>query len=128
MPEYITECRKLYPEARFHLRNVFSEGIDGFYDVIVLSQVLNNRYQKSDNLQVMQRMLELAFAHSRVAVSIDMLSDYADAQRPELFYYSPGEMLKMAKGISRRVVLRHDYRPYEFCIQIFHDEVPGFIA
>jgi hypothetical protein len=127
VPEYVAECRRLFPKGRFETCNVLNSGIEGKYDTILLSQVLNNRYQHSDNLKVMKRMLELAYAHSRISVSVDMLSNYADAQKPDLFYYSPEEMLGLARTIGRRVILRHDYRPFEFCVQIFHDDVPGFL-
>ncbi len=127
VPEYIDQCRRIHPEARFSLRNVFVEGIEGTYDTIVMSQVLNNRYQKSDNMQVMQRALELAFEHTRVSVSVDMISTYVDFRNPDLFYYSPEEIFRIAKTISPRVLLRHDYRAFEFCIQLFHEGVEGYV-
>jgi len=127
VPEYVEQCRRLYPEANFERRNVFLDGIDGTYDTIVMSQVLNNRYRKSDNMQVMNHALELAFKHTSVSVSVDMISSYVDFQNPELFYYSPEEVLRMAKSIASRVLLRHDYRAFEFCIQLFHDDVEGYV-
>jgi len=127
VPEYITECRRNYPEAQFHLRNIFAEGIEGTYDTIVMSQVLNNRYQKSDNMQVMREALKLAFEHTRVAVAVDMLSTYVEFRNPEVFYYSPEEIFRVAKEIAPRVVLRHDYRAFEFCVQLYHPDVEGYI-
>lgn len=127
VPEYIEQCHRLFPEALFEQRNVFESGIDGIYDTVVMSQVLNNRYQRSDNMQVMKRALELAFAHTRVSVSVDMISSYVEFQNPELFYYSPEEIFRIAKGISSRVLLRHDYRAFEFCIQLFHEGVEGYV-
>ena len=127
MPEYIAESRRTYPQADFVLRNIFLEGIEGIYDTIVMSQVLNNRYKKSDNMQVMQRALELAFQHSRVSVAIDMLSTYVDFRNPDLYYYSPEEIFRVAKTISPRVVIRHDYRAFEFCVQLFHEDVEGYL-
>ncbi len=127
VPEYITECRHIYPESRFEVRNIFAEDIEGSFDTIVMSQVLNNRYQKSDNMQVMQRALELAFQHTRVSVSVDMLSTYVDFRNPELFYYSPEDIFKMAKAIAPRVLIRHDYRAFEFCVQLFHPEAEGYV-
>jgi tRNA G46 methylase TrmB len=127
VPEYVEECRRLYPEATFEKRNVFLNGINGTYDTIVMSQVLNNRYRKSDNMQVMKRALELAFEHTRVSVSVDMISSYVDFQNPELFYYSPEEIFRIAKTIAPRVLLRHDYRGFEFCIQLFHEGVEGYV-
>ena len=127
VPEYIDECRRVYPQAKFALRNVFIEGIEETYDTIVMSQVLNNRYQKSDNMRVMQRALELAFQHTRVSVSIDMLSTYVDFHNPDLFYYSPETIFHIARTISPRVLLRHDYRAFEFCIQLFHEGTEGYV-
>jgi ubiquinone/menaquinone biosynthesis C-methylase UbiE len=127
VPEYIDECRRRYPDAKFSLRNVFVEGIEGTYDTIVMSQVLNNRYQKSDNMQVMQRAMELAFEHTCVSVSVDMISTYVDFRNPDLFYYSPEEIFRIAKAISPRVLLRHDYRAFEFCVQLFHEGVEGYV-
>lgn len=127
VPEYVAECRRTHPEAEFVLRNIFAEGIDGTYDTIVMSQVLNNRYHNSDNMQVMRRALELSFAHTRVSVAIDMLSTYVDFRNPDLFYYSPEEIFRMAKEITPRVVLLHDYRAFEFCIQLYHADVEGFV-
>jgi hypothetical protein len=75
----------------------------------------------------MQRALELAFEHTRVSVSVDMLSTYVDFSNPDLFYYSPEEIFRTARRISSRVLLRHDYRAFEFCIQLFHEEVEGYI-
>jgi SAM-dependent methyltransferase len=127
VPEYIAECKRAYPEARFEVRNIFVDGIAGAYDTVVMSQVLNNRYQKSDNMQVMQRALELAFQHTRISVSIDMLSTYVDFRNPDLFYYSPEEIFRMAKAIAPRVAIRHDYRAFEFCVQLFHQEAEGYL-
>ena len=109
------------------MRNIFVDGIEGTYDTVVMSQVLNNRYQKSDNLQVMKRALELAFKQTRISVSVDMLSTYVDFRNPDLFYYPPEEIFTIAKAIAPRVSLRHDYRAFEFCLQLFHMEAEGYL-
>lgn len=127
VPEYVERCRQLFPESTFEYRNVFRDGIEGIYDTIVMSQVLNNRYQRSDNVQVMKRAIELSFEHTRISVSVDMISSYVDFQNPDLFYYSPEEVFRIAKNIASRVILRHDYRGFEFCIQLFHDGVEGYV-
>jgi SAM-dependent methyltransferase len=127
VPEYVDQCQRVFPDSRFEVRNIFLDGIDCIYDTVVMSQVLNNRYQKSDNMQVMQRALELAFQHTRKSVSVDMLSTYVDFRNPDLFYYSPEEVFRIAKAIAARVLIRHDYRAFEFCIQLFHLEAEGYV-
>ncbi len=127
LEDYITKCKQDYPEAHFFKRNIFEEGIDKIYDYIILSQVLNNKYIHSDNMSVMVETMKLAFDNSKLAVSIDMMSDYVDFKSEELYYYSPEKIFNEAKKITNRVVLRHDYRPYEFTIQLFHKEADGYV-
>ncbi len=127
VPEYVAECRKRHPEARFEVRNIFDEGIDGHYDHIFLCQVLNNRFVASDNLRVIQTAIALAFEHCRVCASIDMMSTYVDYRDEHLYYYSPEGVFAFAKRLTRRVALRHDYRGFEFCIQLFREGAPGYV-
>ena len=127
VPEYISECRRHFPEAAFELRNIFTDDINGAFDTVVMSQVLNNRYQKSDNMTVLERALNVAFLHTRVSVTVDMLSTYVDFRNPDLFYYSPEDVFRIAKAIAPRVVMRHDYRAFEFCVQLFHEEAEGYL-
>jgi SAM-dependent methyltransferase len=127
VPEYITECSRLYPETNFQLRNFLTEGIVGVHDSIVMSQVLNNRYRHSDNMDVMRTAISLTFEHTRISVSIDMMSSYVDFQDPALFYYVPETIFTFARTVTHRVTLRHDYRPFEFCVQLFHEDAPGYV-
>jgi 2-polyprenyl-3-methyl-5-hydroxy-6-metoxy-1,4-benzoquinol methylase len=118
--EYINYCKEHYKDASFECRNIFEDGIEGTYDTIVMSQVLNNRYSSSDNMEVMCNAIELAFKHTTHSVSIDMMSKYVDFENPELYYYQPEEVFKYAKKVTKKVRLLHEYRPFEFCIQLFH--------
>jgi formate-dependent phosphoribosylglycinamide formyltransferase (GAR transformylase)/SAM-dependent methyltransferase len=127
VPEYIHACRQSFPDADFFIRNIFNDGIEGTWDTIVMSQVLNNKYRFSDNMLVMKTAIELCFKHCRNSISIDMMSIFVDYQNPDLFYYNPADIFNIARSVARRVVIRHDYRPHEFCVQLFRDEAPDFI-
>jgi len=120
VPEYVDSCRRRYPAAAFLLRNALADGIEGIFDCVVMSQVLNNRYRKSDNTEIMQEAIGLALSHARRSVSVDMMSSFVDYENPDLFYYHPADILNFAKSLTPWVVLRHDYLPFEFCIQLFH--------
>ena len=127
VPEYIEICKTRFPRGEFAVRNVFFDGIQGVYDTIVMSQVLNNRYEQSSNVDVMEAALRSAFAAARISVSVDMLSTYVDFKRQEVFYYSPEAIFSFAKTLCKRVVLRHDYRPFEFSVQLFHEDAEGHV-
>ena len=126
--EYIEYCKKTFITSKFELCNVFEDGINGTYDNIILSQVLNNKYSLSDNMEVMQRMMTMCYEHCNIGFSIDMMSDYVDFKSEELYYYNPEKIFAFAKTLSKRVIIRHDYRPYEFCVQVFKPDAAGFVA
>jgi SAM-dependent methyltransferase len=119
VPEYVVHCRALYPEIRVIERNILEQAIEGEFDTIVASQVFNHRYSQGRNLEVLERLLRDAFGVCRSSVSIDMLSTYVDYEEGHLYYYRPEQVFAMAKGIARRVLLRHDFAPFEFCIQLY---------
>jgi len=127
VPAYVEACRTSYPEARFECRNIFEEGIDGTFDTVVMSQVLNNLYRRSNNVDVMQTAIRMAYERTKMAVSVDMMSSYAEQQREGLHYYEPEQVFRFARTLAKRVVLRHDYRSAEFAIQLFHPEASGYI-
>ena len=127
VPEYVEHCEARFPDSKFEARNVFEDGIGVECDTIVASQVLNNCYRHSDNREVMKNLLSMAYESTRVSVSVDMLSTYVDFQDPELHYYSPEEIFEFAKSLTRRVRLLHDYRPWEFAVQLFHPEADGYV-
>jgi 2-polyprenyl-3-methyl-5-hydroxy-6-metoxy-1,4-benzoquinol methylase len=127
IPEYIDYCKANYTNCSFELKNVFETGIGANYDNIVLSQVLNNRYKDSDNMAVLERMMEMCFEKANVGVSIDLMSDYVDFKIDDLYYYSPEKVFSLARKFTKRVMLRHDYRPFEFCVQLYKENVGLYI-
>lgn len=127
VPDYVQYCRATFSDIQVSERDVVECGIDGEFDTIVASQVFNHRYGGADNMEVMEYVLRQTFDHSTVSVSIDMLSTYVDYQEDYLFYYSPEQVLRLAKSVAKRVLLRHEYAPYEFCIQMFHPDAPPLL-
>ncbi|MFZ1077872.1 MAG: hypothetical protein WAN47_10635, partial [Nitrosotalea sp.] len=49
--------------------------------------------------------------------------NYVDYKDKDIFYTSPEIIFKFAKSLTRRVVLRHDYMPFEFCLYIYKNDV-----
>jgi SAM-dependent methyltransferase len=119
IPDYVEHCRARFPDSTFELRDVFASDIQGEYDVIVASQVFNVRYKQSDNQQVLQRFLTMAFAKCRKAVTVDLITSYVDFSVPDLYNFAPEEIFHFAKTLTPFVRLRHDYLPFEFSVQLF---------
>jgi hypothetical protein len=61
------------------------------------------------------------FKVARRAVCVDFMSTEVDFRKPGSWHTDPCWALREAYKLSRRVMLRQDYMPYEFSIIIFKD-------
>ncbi len=120
-PEFLELAGRRFPEARFEVRDIQTQGIPDRFDYIVSSQTFNNRLSLDDNLQVMQDVLRLCYEACEQAVVVDMMTSYVDYREEMLFYYQPEEIFRYAKSLTKRVMLRHDYPAFEFAIFLYRD-------
>jgi SAM-dependent methyltransferase len=122
VPEFVEQARARFPEIDVSLRDVLEAPLEaGSFDFVVCSQVLNLRFPDSDNMAVAKRFLSEMHRMARRGVACDFVTDYVDFKEPYLHYYKPEEMFAFAKTLSKRVVLRHDYPLFEFCLYIYPD-------
>jgi SAM-dependent methyltransferase len=89
------------------------------HDVVVASGVVNA--PMNDNYAFTRSLLEGMFGLSRLGAAINMLSDNVDYVEDRLFYYSSTRMLDMALGLTGRVLVRHDYMPFEFTVCLYRE-------
>lgn len=120
-PEFVTLARERFPEASFEVRDIQTQGIPRRFDYIISSQTFNNRFQHDDNMKVMRDVLGICYKACDKGVAVDMMTSYVDFQEERLFYYSPEEIFRHAKSLTKRVMLRHDYPMFEFAIFLYKD-------
>jgi len=89
------------------------------YDFVIASGMLNAKLKLGDNQTHIVKALKSMFRHARVAVCVDFLSTYVDFKKPGSWHTDPSWALTIAKTLSRRVSLLHDYMPFEFALFIF---------
>jgi SAM-dependent methyltransferase len=94
----------------------------GTYDFVLASGILNAALPSGGNQSHSELVLRKMYLRSQRAVCIDFLSTYVDFQKPGAHHTDPGWALAAAKRLTRRVILRHDYMPFEFCMYLFRDD------
>ncbi|HYY93714.1 MAG TPA: class I SAM-dependent methyltransferase [Pyrinomonadaceae bacterium] len=119
-PTLIEVARRKFPGGRFEVRDVQAEEFPQF-DFIVSSSAFNLRLTSQDNYAFIEEILRICYGHARRAVAVDLLTSYVDFESPEAFHYRPERVFSIAKGITKRVCLRHDYPLYEFCVYLYPD-------
>jgi SAM-dependent methyltransferase len=119
-PNLIEVAKQVYPEAEFHVKDIQAEPFPHF-DYIVSTSAFNHPLVEQDQYQFAQDILTICYNHARQGVAIDFLTSYVDFKSPILFHYSPERMFSIAKKITKRVCLRHDYPLFDFCIYLYPD-------
>ena len=120
-PEFIELAAQRFPESHFEVRDVQVDGIPGKFDYVVCSQTFNNRLAHEDNLKLMQDILRIGYEACEQGFAIDMFTSYVDFREDRLFYYSPEEIFRFCKTLTKRVLLRHDYPLFEFTVYLYKD-------
>lgn len=91
-------------------------------DITIGSGIFNHRFESTDNYQFIQSTLHKAFEISNEGVAFDFLSSKVDYPLPHTFHSEPEFILGSSYELTRRVILRNDYMPFEFAIILFKDD------
>ncbi len=120
-PAFIEVSQERFPEAEFAVKDIQAEDFGRSFDYVISSQTFNNRLEAGENMRVMKDVFKKAYAISKIAVAIDVVSSYVDFKEDHLFYYSPEEIFRYCKSLTKRVILRHDYPLFEFMVCLYKD-------
>lgn len=115
-PELIAEGEKIYPQANLKVRDIFEEGLDKKYDYIFSSGVHNLKLKNND--EFVEKTFQLFDKYSLEGFAVNFVSNHVDYKDEHLFYADPSKILNLALSYTNRVILRHDYMPFEFTVFI----------
>lgn len=92
------------------------------YDFVISSGSMNAALPSGNNESHIETAMRTMYNRSRYATCVDFLSAYVDFQKPGAYHTDAGWALSIAKRLTRRVLLRHDYMPFEFALFLFRDD------
>lgn len=113
-------AKKNHPDVEFYVKDILIENFPVF-DYIVSSSTFNLKLLHEDNYIFIERILKKCYNHINIGLAFDFLTSYVDFETEEAFHYQPEKLFAIAKQISKKVCLRHDYELFEFCIYIYKD-------
>lgn len=85
-------------------------------DFVFGSGIFNFKLSFSDNLDYIIQTLEKAFQISEVGCAFNFLTNRVDYELPQTFHTDPSWVLNQAFKLTKRVMLRNDYFPFEFSV------------
>jgi SAM-dependent methyltransferase len=123
VPGLLKEAHRRHPLLDLHEADITKIG-DALpqYDVVVASGVFNAALRTGDNRIHISESLNAMWDRTRHHVAVDFLSTIVDFQQEGAWHTDPSWALQLAQRFSRRVLLRHDYMPYEFALFVFRDD------
>jgi SAM-dependent methyltransferase len=124
-PDFLDIARRRHPDARFIAADFEEAKIDGRFDWAFESGVFN--YKVSDHRAFVRNMIRKMFKVVRKGIAIDFLNDSGYLLSAGLYRPDPADIYHLCSRLSRRVILRCDYKPTEFCVYVYKDmkEAPG---
>jgi SAM-dependent methyltransferase len=123
VPGLLDVARRRHPDLDIRELDITDESVAlEEYDFVISSGALNAALPSGSNETHTAEALRSMYQRSRYATCVDFLSSYVDFQKPGAYHTDPGWALAAAKQLTCRVLLRHDYMPYEFSMFLFRDE------
>lgn len=121
--EFIESNVRNFPDRRFaHISGI--SDIEQSFDLVMASGVFNLRYlaNKTANFNYVQERVRELFGLAEEGLSIDFMTSHVDFVQPDAFHFDPSDCATfVAKALSRRFVINHQYLPFEFCVSVFRD-------
>lgn len=121
VPSLIDKGRELYGSNRDF--EIISSSVTewepvGEYDFAVISGLFNFKLEggSNDNYEFIEFVLTRSLAAVSKGVAANYLSDKVDYEYQNTFHSNPGRILEISYKLSRNLVLRNDYFPFEFSV------------
>jgi trans-aconitate methyltransferase len=115
----IKEAKIVYPGVKFKSINLLNEKLNQKYDYVVESGAFNILVENWEELTF--SMLKEMFKYAKIGMAANFLSVHSGSSKSSVSHYCvPEEILKFAfDNLSKKIVLRHDYRSNDFTIFVY---------
>ena len=120
----IAKGRELFTSSHvnFLCGDFLAHNFERKFDWALASGIFNHVLNENNNYDFVYSVMKKCHETVSGGFSLDFIHDRVDYKDEHLFYANPETILSYAYSLSRRVVLRSDYMPFEFSIFVFKDD------
>ena len=120
-PDILAEAQHKHPEVNFEQVDLMDCSPLTKFDYVFASGIF--ALKMTNQQEYVQAILSRMFALANKGVAVNFLSTYTTGNLDQdSFHVAPQDILSLALSITRRVVLRHDYRDNDFSLYLYpHD-------
>ena len=116
-PELLKIGKKIYPNITLEERDIEKKKFYKKFDWVLASGITSHASTYPHLRGVMTEMFKIC----KKGFAMNFVSDNVDFKIKGLFYSSPEKIITISRSLSNRVILRHDYMPFEFTIYVYKD-------
>lgn len=121
--DFIEIAKRRNPNYIFKVADIEKTKIKSQFDWVFAIGIAS----KADSYNYIENLLKEMFRISKKGVVMNFITSYVDYKVKGTFYTSPERVFKIAKKLTKRVLLRHDYLPFEFCLYLYkNDKIKTF--
>lgn len=92
------------------------------HDIALISGLFNFKLVEGNNYDFIGEVLAEALKICRVGVAANFVTDRVDYHEELIFNAKPEKILEMGLNLTKNVILRNDYFPFEFSIFLNKDD------
>ncbi len=124
VPEFINFANNHYQNSncKFVNKPFLQSDFAKSFDYVIASGTFNFQIDGINGYKYIEANMCKMFNLCNKAVALDFITDNVDLKHEHNFNSNPQKILSLAYKLSRRVVLRNDYFPFEFGIIIYKDD------
>ena len=115
-PNMVKKAKQNHPKGNFEIKDVFMEHNKLYYDYILSSGIFY--LTEGDQYKLMFDMIEKMFRMAKKGLAFNTLSSWSETLTKGEFYADPIKTISFCRGLTNKVVLRHDYHPSDFTIYL----------
>jgi len=117
-PEFIEIARKRYDGHRFDISDLFTDGLDATYDIVLCSGVLNAATPGWQQNRL--KMIERLFSYAKEALVFNMAGSLESPHESHgVGYADARDILDFCTSLTPKVIFRNHYHGRDFTIALF---------
>lgn len=114
-PALIKIGKQIYPKIKLETRDIERDRFERKFDWAIASGIASI----ATSYPFIGRILSEMFRICKKGVAMNFLGGMVDFKTKDAFYADPEKIYSMTRSLSNRVVIRHDYTPYEFTLYVY---------
>jgi len=118
-PTMVASARERLPKDEFMCVDMSCESLDRQFDYVFCGATVQHRPRSGDPIKYMEEMVTRMFAMTKIGLAFDVFSNRVEFTDDQKLYVDPSYLVNFCLSLTRRYVLRNDYRPYEIVVYLY---------